>query len=86
MYILKPTRPHVTDALTGAPMPPEGVVRELLLPPDHYAIRTGDVLCEVSGESVQGSAKREGEAESADTNAQDVKPLDTKPLDIKRKT
>lgn len=43
MYLLKPLRPGVNDALTGKPMPEEGVKREVLLPPDHYAERTGDL-------------------------------------------
>lgn len=43
MYLLKALRPDVNDALTGEPMPEEGVKREILLPPDHYAERTGDI-------------------------------------------
>ncbi|HYW57679.1 MAG TPA: hypothetical protein VE934_12005 [Polaromonas sp.] len=43
MYKLTPTRPNVIDATTGQPMPQEGVTRQVLLPPDHYAQRTGDL-------------------------------------------
>lgn len=46
MHLLKPTGPNVKDALTGEDMPPEGVMREILLPPDHYAERTGDITIE----------------------------------------
>lgn len=46
MYLLKPTGPNVKDALTGEDMPPAGVKREILLPPDHYAQRTGDITIE----------------------------------------
>lgn len=45
-YLLKPLRPNVKDALTGADMPAEGVTREILIPPDHYAERTGDISIE----------------------------------------
>lgn len=40
---ITPLRPHVIDAATGLHMPLEGVLREVLLPPDHHHLRTGDV-------------------------------------------
>lgn len=43
MYRITPLHPAATDALTGQTLPPEGVLREVLLPPDHYAERTGDI-------------------------------------------
>lgn len=43
MYLLKALRPDVIDALSNQPFPEEGVKREVLLPPDHYAERTGDI-------------------------------------------
>lgn len=44
MYTIKPLVPGAIDALTGNVLPPEGVPREVLLPPDHYAERVGEVL------------------------------------------
>jgi len=46
MHKLTPTRPNVKDAATGNDMPAEGVTREVLLPPDHYAERSGDITIE----------------------------------------
>ncbi|MDP3228518.1 MAG: hypothetical protein Q8N13_11155 [Acidovorax sp.] len=46
MHKLTPTRPNVKDAATGEDMPAEGVIREVLLPPDHYAERSGDITIE----------------------------------------
>lgn len=43
MHLIKPSRPGVIDALTGNPLPAEGVVRAVLLPADHYSLRTGDI-------------------------------------------
>lgn len=43
MHKLTPNRPNVKDAATGEDMPAEGVTREVLLPPDHYAERSGDI-------------------------------------------
>lgn len=43
MYKLTPTRPNVKDAATGNDMPSTGIEREVLLPPDHYAERSGDI-------------------------------------------
>ncbi len=46
MYIIKPIRDNVQDAATGMPMQKDGVVRTVLLPPDHTAERVGDVVIE----------------------------------------
>lgn len=43
MYLIKPMRPGAINALTGQPLPTDGVQRGVLLPPDHYAERTGDI-------------------------------------------
>lgn len=43
MHHITPLRPHVIDCLTGQPLPPEGVQRAVLLPPDHHAERSGDI-------------------------------------------
>lgn len=43
MYHLIPLHPAAKDAMTGETMPADGVKREVLLPPDHYAERTGDI-------------------------------------------
>lgn len=44
MYYIKPNYPGVIDALSGQPMPLDGITREVLLPPDHVAERSGDVV------------------------------------------
>ena len=43
MHLIKPINPGAVNALTGAPLPAGGVVREVLLPADHYAQRVGEV-------------------------------------------
>lgn len=43
MYRITPIHPAAKDALTGQTLPAEGVLREVLIPPDFYAERTGDV-------------------------------------------
>lgn len=58
MYLLKPLRPGAVDAATGAPLPDEGVRRAVLLPPDHYAQRVGDIeiVPEAAPAALKGSA------------------------------
>ena len=43
MHLITPLRPGAIDALTGQPLPSAGVQRAVLLPPDHYAQRVGDI-------------------------------------------
>ncbi|WP_137860796.1 hypothetical protein [Variovorax sp. 3P27G3] len=66
MYLLKALRPGVNDALTGDPMPEDGVKREILLPPDHYAERTGDIsITQIEAEAVTGVADAAAPASTA---------------------
>lgn len=44
MYTIKPNYAGVIDAMTDSPMPLEGIQRAVLLPPDHVAERSGDVV------------------------------------------
>jgi hypothetical protein len=43
MYRITPIHPAAKDAMTGETLPEKGVLREVLIPPDHYAERTGDI-------------------------------------------
>lgn len=43
MYRITPIHPAAKDAMTGETLPSAGVLREILIPPDHYAERTGDI-------------------------------------------
>jgi hypothetical protein len=69
MYQLTPNRPNVIDAATGSAMPEEGVQREVLLPPDHYALRGGDItITEIKPEEATPAAAHAAEKrESAKT-------------------
>ncbi|WP_418132497.1 hypothetical protein ABL849_17320 [Variovorax sp. 375MFSha3.1] len=73
MYLLKALRPGVKDALTGDPIPEEGVRREVLLPPDHYAERTGDLsIEELAPESPAPAAAESPAAEAPSSTPQDA--------------
>lgn len=73
MYLLKALRPGVKDALTGDPIPEEGVRREVLLPPDHYAERTGDLsIEELAPEAAAPAAAESPAAEVPSSTPQDA--------------
>jgi len=67
MYLLKALRPGAKDALTGNDIPEEGVRREVLLPPDHYAERTGDLSIEVI--KADAPAATAGELAASDSSS-----------------
>lgn len=50
-HILTPLREGVIDAATGRPMPMKGVLRDVLLPPDHHQERTGDIAIQSGAEA-----------------------------------
>lgn len=43
MFRLTPKHPAAKDPVSGQQLTEEGVLREILLPPDHYAERIGDI-------------------------------------------
>lgn len=66
MYQLTPTRPNVIDAATGSAMPETGVQREVLLPPDHYAQRGGDItITEIKPTEAAPAAEKRESAKAA---------------------
>jgi hypothetical protein len=65
MFNIKPNYPNVIDALTGQAMPPEGITREVLLPPDHVAERSGDVVITPHEVSAQQNVDMPGDTAAA---------------------
>ncbi|WP_298702671.1 hypothetical protein [uncultured Variovorax sp.] len=73
MYLLKAQRPGVKDALTGDLIPEEGIRREVLLPPDHYAARTGDLsIEELPPEAGAATGAEPAASETPSSSLQDV--------------
>lgn len=79
MYLLKAQRPGVKDALTGELIPEEGVRREVLLPPDHYAERTGDLsIKEVPPEAAAPSGAEPAASDAQSSTLQDAPAPDAR--------
>lgn len=75
MFHIKPNYPGVINALTGQPIPLDGITREVLLPPDHVAERSGDVVITPLDAPAEVSAQKNVDIPSdAATKASKTKP------------
>lgn len=74
MHHITPLRPHVTDCLTGQPLPPEGVQRAVLLPPDHHAQRSGDISITEAAPMPAPAPRPADATDPATTLAKPLKP------------
>lgn len=69
MHRITPNHPSARDTLTGEILPEKGVLRAVLLPPDHYAERQGDITIAEEKQAVASPALEAAGGDSSGSRA-----------------